>query len=249
MKFIVFIGIIFFMFNVSVKAQAFGFGCLGFVGGYAGYSYQRYTPTGLNNYINVFNELRNDSISSPMGQFGKARGYRVGLNFFRANLEGFILTTKGFYQHLTEKNEARVNSSEGEITTSLKMDIKSWGVGLDLGTSITGALSWKVIDAALLFNSATLTSTENAPGSTEVKKYQTDASVIGYSVGTGFILEIVDEYISLEGLAGYTVFKIDNVFYNDIALPVDETTEVTMQNFIESGGFNAVIQFNIGFPL
>lgn len=245
MKFLILAGIISLTFCVSAKAQAFGFGCLGFVGGYAGYSYQRYTPTGLNDYINVFNESQNDSLASPMGEFGKARGYRVGLNFFRANLEGFILTTKGFYQHLTEKNEASV----GETSTSLKLDIKSWGVGLDLGTSITGALSWKVIDAAVLFNSATLTNTANAPGTTEVKKYQTDASVIGYSVGTGFILEIVDEYISLEGLAGYTVFKIDNVSDNDIPFPADETAAVPMKNFIESGGFNAVIQINIGFPL
>ncbi|MDR3626737.1 MAG: hypothetical protein P4L45_07880, partial [Ignavibacteriaceae bacterium] len=83
----------------SSVCQSFGFGCLGFVGGYGGYSYQKYNATGLNNYVNGFNEDHKDSLSSPMGKFGVASGYRVGINFFRANIKGFILTTKGFYQY------------------------------------------------------------------------------------------------------------------------------------------------------
>ena len=143
------------------SAQSFGFGCLGFVGGYGGYSYQVYKPTGFNEYIQDFNDNRQDSLSTSMSKFGKAQGFRVGINFFRADIRGFILTAKGFYQLLTEKHDALVNSSFGNTSTISELSIKNWGVGIDLGTALTGGISWKVIDAALLFNSAKLTNTVN----------------------------------------------------------------------------------------
>ena len=117
-------------------------------------------------------------------------------------------------------------------------------------TSLSKALSWKVIDAALLYSSAVFSDTRNYPNAvTELNKYSSEASTFGYSIGTGFILELIDEYVSLEGLAGYTVFNIDKVQSNGNFLTVDERSSEPMQNFIESGGFNAVLQLNIGFPL
>jgi hypothetical protein len=244
-------GLLFYICTaIPVYGQAVGFGCLGFVGGFGGYSFQRYNPTGLNNYISTYNSLRNDSLSSPMGKFGSATGYRVGLNFFRANIEGFILTTKGYYQFLSEKREATLETSTGSSSADFEVEMKNWGVGVDLGTSITKALSWKVIDAALLYSSAVFSDTRNyANAVTEVNKYSSEASTFGYSIGTGFILELIDEYVSLEGLAGYTVFNIDKVQSNGNYLSVDERSSAPMNNFIESGGFNAVLQLNIGFPL
>jgi len=239
----------FFGVQINSTAQTFGFGCLGFVGGYGGFSYQIYQPTGLNDYIRLFNE-GDDSLSSPMNNFGKAKGYRVGLNFFRANLEGLILTAKGFYQFLSEKHEANIKLASGNSNATYELELKNWGVGIDLGTSITSAVSWKVIDAALLFNTASFTNTQNFPGAiTEVKKYNSE-SKIGYTIGTGFILAIIDEYLTLEGLAAYTVFRIDNVKMDDgTFLTVNKNSTDPMNNFIEAGGFNAVIQLNIGFPL
>jgi hypothetical protein len=236
--------------SFDAKGQAVGFGCLGFVGGFGGYSFQRYNPAGLNEYISVYNQLRGDSLTSPMGKFGTAKGYRVGLNFFRANIEGFILTTKGYYQFLTEEHESMLESSAGISSANFELEMKNWGVGVDLGTSITKALSWKVIDAALLYSSAKLTDTRNYPNAlTEVNKYSSESSTFGYSIGTGFIFELIDEYVSIEGLAGYTVFNIDKVQSDGNFLTVDERSTAPMQNFIESGGFNAVLQLNIGFPL
>ncbi len=242
-----------FSLIISDKAysQSFGFGCLGFVGGYGGYSYQAYDPKELNSYVDAFNNNNKDSLSSLMGKFGQARGYRIGINFFRANLKGFILTTKGFYQYLTEKNSTTINSTLGNSTAIYELDLKNWGVGIDLGTSITGALSWKVIDAAILFNSITFTDTRNSPGpSSFVKKYNNEKSVLGYTFGTGFILAIIDQYISIEGTAGYTIFSID-MMKGDSGneMPASEDSLQPMRNFIASGGFNAVIQLNIGFPL
>ena len=104
---------IFYPYNVNLKAQSFGFGCLGLVGGYAGYTYQIYKPTGLNTYIQTFNLLRKDSLKGSMPNFGKSSGYRVGINFYRADLRGFILTAKGFYQNLGEENECFSSFSRG----------------------------------------------------------------------------------------------------------------------------------------
>jgi len=238
-------------FNSIIIAQSFGFGCLGLVGGYAGYSYQVYKPAGLNTYIGKFNLTRKDSLKGPMQNFGKCSGYRVGVNFFRANIRGLILTAKGFYQDLNEESDASVSGSLGESNTDFNIDLKSWGIGVDIGTSITSALSWKVIDAVLLFNTAQFTNTTNLPGAqTIVETYKSDKQILGYTFGTGFILAIIGSYVSLEGLAGYTYLKIDRVKKDDgTYLTVDETSTVPMNNFIDAGGFNAVIQLNIGFPL
>jgi hypothetical protein len=237
--------------NCNIHGQSFGFGCLGLVGGYAGYSYQIYKPTGLNTYISTFNLLRKDSLKGPMQNFGKSAGYRVGINFFRANISGFILTAKGFYQDLSETSDADIGGTENVTSTNLNYELKSWGIGVDLGTSITKSLSWKVIDAALLFNNAVFTNTTNLPGAeTIVKIYKSDRQVLGYSIGTGFILSIIKEYISLEGLAGYTYIKIDKMKQDDgTYLSTTELSSTPMNNFINAGGFNAVIQLNIGFPL
>jgi hypothetical protein len=243
------------LFQNSSLCQSFGFGCLGFVGGYGGYSYQKFNAPGLNNYVKDFNETYKGSLSSPMGNFDTETGYRVGINFFRANIRGFILTTKGFYQSLTQKNSATINyftanRNDSNSNAIFELDLKSYGLGLDLGTSITNALSWKVVDAALLYNMATFTDTRNYPGAaTEVFNYNNEKYILGYTVGTGFILEIIDQYISLEGVAGYTAFAIDRMKSANGPMPLTENSPQPMSNFIESGGFNAVVQLNIGFPL
>lgn len=234
----------------TINAQTFGFGCLGFVGGFGGYSYQRYKAEGLNNYVAEFNKANEDSLSAPMSNFGTASGYRVGINFFRAHFTGFIVTSKGFYQSLVESKDAAINSTVSASNANYKVRLNTWGVGFDVGTSISGAISWKVIDAAILFNKATFTNTKNLPGSfTDIKEYSSD-SKLGYSIGTGFILQLIDEYISIEGLAAYTVFSINELQLSDgTKLTVSESSSKTMTNFIDAGGFNAVIQLNVGFPL
>jgi hypothetical protein len=245
------LSVIVIFYDVDLRAQSFGFGCLGLVGGYAGYSYQVYKPTGLNTYIQTFNLVRKDSLKGPMQNFGKSSGYRVGINFFRADLKGLILTAKGFYQYLGEENDANIVSPYGNTyNTSFDFNLRSWGIGFDLGTSLTYSLSWKVIDASLLFNSAQLTNTNNYPnGETDVNTYKTDKQVLGYTVGTGFILAIIGHYVSLEGFAGYTYLKIDMVKKDDgTYLTVNESSNTEMKNFIDKGGFNAVLQINVGFP-
>jgi hypothetical protein len=233
-----------------VMGQSFGFGCLGLVGGFGGYSYQKYQPTGFNDYIAEFNDIRSDSIRSPMEKFGSAHGFRVGINFFRADLQGLILTTKGFYQFLSEKHSAEVQSSAGHSNYNYELKINNWGLGVDLGTSITQAFSWKVIDASFLFNNIRLIDHKNFPGGyTQVNEYKNE-STVGYTIGTGFIYSLVEGYISVEGLIGYTQIIIKTMNLDDgTELTINENSAVPMSNFIDNGGFIAVIQMNIGFPL
>jgi len=152
-----------------------------------------------------------------------------------------ILTAKGFYQDLSEESDANFSGTIGASSVSFNVDIKSWGFGIDLGTSLTRSLSWKVVDAAILFNSAQFTNTTNLPGAeTIVETYKSGKQV----------LAIIGNYISLEGSVGYTYLKIDNLKKDDgTYLPVNELSNTPMNNFIDAGGFNAVIQLNIGFPL
>jgi hypothetical protein len=236
--------------GTSVFAQSFGFGCLGLVGGFGGYTYQRYQPAGLNNYIMNFNESRIDSATNPMDNFGTAKGFRFGINFFRADFQGLILTTKGFYQSIVEKHDAEITSNQGSSLYKYELRFSNWGLGIDLGTSITKSFSWKVLEATLLFNKVTFTDNQNYPGGISfVREYQSE-SVLGYTVGTGFILSIVEGYISLEGLAGYTQMNISSVKLSDeTELTIYENSTEPMINFIDNGGFIAVIQLNIGFPL
>lgn len=239
--------IFFLLISISslAEAQTFGFGCLGFVGGYGGYSYQDYNAAGLNEYIKYWNSL--EFVHSPLDEFSSASGYRVGLNFFRATFEnGIIVTAKGFYQYLSKENKASVGVGTSDDNYSMDLTLKNWSLGFDVGWQFTKVVSWKILDASLNFNNVTLTETTDLPGETYVNKYKSDSGVIGYSIGTGVIVAIIKDYISVEGLAGYTQIVIDNV-YNDNGEPFLGANY--NEKFIESGGFSAVIQLNVGFPL
>jgi hypothetical protein len=239
--------IFFLLISISsiAEAQTFGFGCLGFVGGYGGYSYQDYNAAGLNEYIRYWNSL--EFVHSPLDEFSSASGYRVGLNFFRATFEnGIIVTAKGFYQYLSKENKASVGIGASDDNYSMDLTYNNWSLGFDVGWQFTKVVSWKIIDGSLNFNNVTLTETTDLPGETYVYKYKSDAGVIGYSIGTGIIVAIIKDYVSIEGLAGYTYLVIDNV-YNDNGEPFLNSNY--KEKFIDSGGFSAVIQLNVGFPL
>lgn len=230
----------------NINAQSFGFGCLGFVGGYGGYSYQQYQPGMLNDFVKDFNLTASSKIES----FGKAEGYRFGLNFFRANFSGFFITAKGYFQQLDEEHIGKKTSQNGEVIFDYLLRLKSWGVGLDVGIPILSGLQWKILDGALLVNSARFNETQNSIGGTSVQKFNNEKTELGYTVGSGFVIDIVKNYISIEGIAGYSYFKIDKMteddgmFFNKYFTPADDN-----EPFIKSGGFNAVIQVNVGFPL
>jgi len=242
---------LFILFGTNIQSQTFGFGCLGFVGGYGGYTYQEYDAKGLNEFVRQFNESKVSTLQSKLKEFKYATGYRVGINFFRASFEGgFMVSAKGYYQSLGKKNEVTENTTEGATNYSFDLDLKNWAIGFDVGIDITTGISWKILDGAIHFNKVKLTNTVNYPGETEIRKFISDDNVVGYSVGTGLIVYLVKDYISIEGLAGYTILTIDEMKLEDGSpFPPDPYNTQEPGNFIDSGGFTAVVQLNVGFPL
>ncbi|GMU94780.1 hypothetical protein [Ignavibacterium album] len=230
----------------TLFSQSFGFGCLGLVGGYAGYNYQQYQPGLLNDYVDYFNL----NTKNKLDKFGKAEGYRFGINFFRAKFSGFFVTAKGFYQQLSESHSGQKIVTNELIYFDNDLKLNSWGLGLDVGVPIFNGLHWKILDGAILINSAKLTQTQNSSVGTLIQKFSNDKTELGYSFGSGFVVEILKNYISIEGIIAFTHLKIDkmktdeNFQFKDLIESPDEN-----ETFINSGGFNAVLQLNVGFPL
>jgi len=239
------------LFNTNINSQTFGFGCLGFFGGYGGVAYQSYKADGLNQFVKYFNEMNSTTLDDPLQEYYGAVGYRVGVNFFRATWEsGFILTAKGYYQSLSRTREASESIVDGSTNYTFELDLKNWAVGIDFGYAITSFLSWKIVDGSINFNSVSLTNTINSSEGTDVSKYISESGVIGYSVGTGLIIFLIKDYISLEGFAGYTGLKIEKLKFDEGDTNLfNVLIEEENINFIESGGFTGVIQLNLGFPL
>jgi hypothetical protein len=239
------------LFNTTVNSQTFGFGCLGFFGGYGGIVYQSYKADGLNQFVKYFNEMNSTTLDDPLQEFYGAVGYRVGVNFFRATWEsGFILTAKGYYQSLSRTREASESLVDGNTNYTFELDLKNWAIGVDFGYAITSFLSWKIVDGSINFNNVSLTNTINSSEGTEVSKYISESNILGYSVGTGLIIFLIKDYISLEGFAGYTGLKIEKLKFDEgDANLLNVLIEEENNNFIEAGGFTGVIQLNLGFPL
>lgn len=234
------------LFSVKSFAQSFGFGCLGLVGGYGGYSSQYYQPGLLKDYVNEFNNFK----TKKLDDFGKADGYRFGVNFFRAKFSGFFITAKGYYQQLEESHDAQKFSRGGFEDFNYELKLKSFGVGLDIGIPIYSRLLWKILDGAVLINTVRLTETTNSIMGTNVIKFDNDKTKLGYSIGSGFVLDILKNYISIEGIVGYSFFQIDKMVSED-NLDFGELLTSSDKNkpFIKAGGINATVQLNVGFPL
>ncbi len=234
------------LFSIKPFAQSFGFGCLGLVGGYGGYSTQYYQPGLLKDYVNEFNVFK----TKQLDDFGKADGYRFGVNFFRAKFSGFFVTAKGYYQQLEESHDAQKFSRGGFEDFNYELKFKSFGVGLDIGIPIYNRLLWKILDGAVLINTVRMTETKNNFMGTNVSKFDNEKTELGYSIGSGFVLDILKNYISIEGIVGYSFFKIDRMVsedktdFKDLLAASDKN-----KPFIKSGGINATVQLNVGFPL
>ncbi len=242
---------IFLLNTISILPQAFGFGCLGFVGGFAGFTYQEYQPGYFNDQIIAFNNAQANSTVHIIPEFGKAQGYRLGINFFRAKFSGVFVSLKGYYEMNSEKHSFSHQQSNQVVNSELEFDLKSWSIGLDFGIPISKMISWKIIEGDLHFHSAKLNYKPDLSNNIYDIKFNNDSPEIGYSVGTGFVVSIIENFASLEGTAGYRFFKIKQMTGNDgesFSL-VQSNEQGTKNDFIKAGGFSAVIQLNVGFPL
>jgi hypothetical protein len=252
LNFKIFLIAILFVGIEATQAQSFGFGCFGFVGGFAGYGYQKYEPGSFTEAITAYNNQLSIGSSQTIPEFGNAYGYRVGINFFRAKFSGSFISLKGYYEDLSENKSFLYDDGTETTNSALDFDIKSWNVGLDFGIPITDVLSWKIVEGTLHFNTAKTTFKPNIKDNSTDKKYSNDSPELGYSISTGLVFSIINNFVSLEGTAGYKFFKIKQMKDtegNAFQIGSFGTGVIDNNDFIKSGGFTASVQLNIGFPL
>lgn len=224
----------------SIQAQKFGFGCLGLSGFYVGISEQHYKAPGINDYVSI-GLTGNLIASNEKINFNLGSGYRVGANFFRAKWDNIFITAKGFYQFL--KEEHTVNSST-QVQQKYQLNMNHWGLGLDIGIPVTSFIDWKIIEGGITFYNAGLNEQYYLDNSLSSEaKLAPQKSKPSYYAGTGIILHIIPDYMSLEGTASYYFMNIEEFQRNITDVGVIKITDP-----ISKAGWGGTLQLNISFP-
>lgn len=245
MKKYTFISIFLLLGFSSLNAQTFGFGCLGLSGFYGGYGIHTYEASGLNQSLNsVYNNL---SPQSGTINFEKATGFRAGANILRADFNKVFITAKGFFQFSKETKNFEFATGTDPSKLDMELITNHWGIGIDFGFPVFSFLNLKLIEGGVTFYNIEFKE-KLFVNDEEIsdEAYTNDETEIGYYVGTGLIINLIEGYISIEGSAMYHFYKIDSVQNSDgISYPIASVNSP----FIEKGGFAAAVQLNIGFPL
>ncbi|MBN2572241.1 MAG: hypothetical protein JXA68_08945 [Ignavibacteriales bacterium] len=230
-RFKIFIICSFLIFSKNINSQTFGFGCLGLSSFFGGYTFYSYTPDGLNSYIS---DLFENNIIDDKTEFGNAEGFLIGANFFRAHFSSMFFSAKGYYQFIFERHQYN-NIPEHKIDINLN----HWGFAFDFGIPIFDFADWKIIEGGIRFVNIKLTN------SITIDSYETNGSRTGLYLGSGIIIHIIKDYISIEGTASYNFLKVDNLQdKNGSKILSSENID-----FIKSGSLTSTFQLNIGFPL
>ncbi len=239
-------GILFLFTFVTVSsAQTCGFGCLGLAGAFGGVSIQNYKPDGLNKHL--FNTFDSDNFDVKEETFTKTFGYRVGANLFQARFNGFFTSAKVFYQFLTEEQNLESTNEGNFVDHEMKFRFDYWGSMINIGIPVFESLDWKIIEGGIsfhrvVFENNTFTNNEL----TEEEKFENDETIIGYSLGSGLIVHLVKDYVSLEGTFTYNLVEIENLFdESGNRLIRDEENGFLVKN----GGVTGTVQLNVSFPL
>ena len=236
--------IIFIATTSTLSAQTFGFGCLGLSGFYSGYGVNTYEATGLNQNLKLtFPQVG----SSSVPEFTQGQGFRAGANILRAQFDNVFFTAKGFFQFSKESKSYDITGTVEPSKTEYELSSNHWGIGIDFGFPIFSFLDLKLAEGGITFYNIEFKE-KSFTGGIEVSEtvYSNDETKVGYYVGTGLIINLIEGYISLEGTAMYHFYQVESVKKSDGTL----YPNVSSSNpFIEKGGFAASVQFNIGFPL
>lgn len=236
-----------FFFTAQHSAQTCGFGCFGLGGFYAGFGMQQFKADGLNDHLKLLRQL---SSAAPLGddiKFDRATGFRLGANLFRTKYKRFLFSAKGYYQFLKQEKDSHAGDPANPQTTTYSLKLNYWGVGVDVGYSVFKFVDWKIIDAAVLFHTAEFSIKNSFAGVQSDEQFNGTKNKLGYSVGTGFVLRLVGDYISIEGTAAYNRFSVDKLS-NDRGIDIGKKS-ASEKKFIEDGGLGAAVQLNIGIPL
>jgi len=230
-------------FASVTQAQSFGFGCLGLSGFYGGYSQQEYTADG----INLFAQ-QNYSISSVDHdiKFQKGTGFRIGANVFRAKFSGVFLTLKGYFQFLKEEHEIVDILPEGVLKNKYQLSMNHWGLGVDFGFPLFSIIDLKLVEGGVTFYDTNFDyqTLLNDNQLTE-QKFSPDKLQLGYYVGSGIIIHLIRDYISIEGTVAFSKVRIEKIESDD-GSAISST--ISQKRAIEKGGLIGTIQLNVGFP-
>lgn len=230
---------------VELFSQSFGFGCLGLSGVYVGYSTQSFETGGLNQSITA--RFENFGIDNSQISFGKADGLRLGANVFRAKFSNYFLTFKAFFQFLKEEHRSIYQVSSAMHDDNYLLELNHWGVAVDLGFPLFNFLDFKVVEGGIVFYNTEFSINTRIDGQNQSEiKYKNSNTETGYYIGTGLIVHLIPDYVSLEGTAIYNFVQISNLQNGNGETVPYETINT---NFIESGKLAAAVQLNIGFPL
>lgn len=242
----------------QVSSQTCGFGCLGLSGIYGGYSLQQYQADGLNKYMDgiIHTSLFSSVSSESKFNFNEAHGFKVGINLVRAEYTNFFFAFKGYYQFLSEEQNIKIPLLYSSIAGvyefyDSKLEMNNWGIGLDFGIPLFSFIDWKVVDGELKFFSPKLSVSiyNNNPTGNSVRSentYTPNKVKMGFSIGSGLIFNIVEDYISFEATGMYSFLEIDHLT-SDIdgtSIPIKDSNT----KFISKGGLQAFLQLNIGIP-
>lgn len=224
-----------------INSQTCGFGCLGLSGVYGGYSYQFYKPDGLNKHLN---NLAAQFSNGKTINYERGEGFRIGANIFRAQFDNYFLTAKGYYQFLKEEQDIKRNNEFGNSVLSSTLEMNHWGLGIDVGVPLFKFLSWKIVEGGITFYTTDLAYEYNVE-TLVTQSYESPDVNVGYYVGTGLIIELVPDYISLEGSAFYNQVSIDDLIDDEGNYLFGENSGMKI---IEKGNLSATVQLNIGVP-
>jgi len=224
----------------SVIGQTCGFGCLGLSGFYGGYSAQFYDMSTLNEILNERLELENSEIN-----FEKGHGARIGANIFRAKFDKYFLTAKGYYQFLKEESSVTETVNSNSTSFNSKLELNHWGVGVDFGIPVFTIFDWKIVDGGITFYTTKLENTFSINDESIKKSYEQDKISVGYYVGTGLVVHLIRDYISLEGTAVYNKVELGKLVDSDGNYFAPDSDNSIM----DKAGVTATIQLNIGVPL
>jgi len=234
--------VILLSFYGGIRAQSCGFSCLGLSGIYAGYTIQEYDGTNLNKYI--LNSINADKLIGAAPAFKRAEGYRFGSNIFRAEFDNYFVSAKGFYQLLKEENDfiQQIDALKRIDKYSLKLNY--WGLGVDFGIPIFSFLDLKLVEGGITFFDVKLTHQRSENGNAVSKMEYESAKVdMSYYVGTGIIINIIPNYVSIEGTASYNIFTISQLEdENGKGFPTLDPNE----SLISGKKFGATVQLNVG---
>ncbi len=224
-------------------SQTCGFGCLGLSGVFGGYTNQLYSAKGVEDLTTQF---RTDfGFTSKNIEFQKAEGFKIGANIFRADFTNYFFTAKAFYQFL--KEEKSIFSELNNLPTEERysINLNHWGIGLDFGIPLLSFIDFKVVEGGItFFNSRYQGEILEAGKEKDKIEYDNFKTDIGYYVGTGLIIHLIRDYVTVEGTAFYHQFEIKKM------IPFRNSADIQIyDSFIDKSGFGATVQMNFGIPL